>query len=149
MSVIMKKGGERFGEKAAILGVDAEVQVSVLNKMYRGIAEFCMGENGSYCDLKSTIIIKWTADDVGVLDLPECRCFTTNYLFSDDYKGNLRILRLPKCIKEVNLSCMDRRAKRLSRLILRPGTKLITKVPIKITMEKDDGGFTTVDYHEG
>ena len=148
MSVIMKKGGEGFGLKAAVIGATAENQALALNSMYRGIAEFCVAEYGNYCDPRSTIIIRWTADDVGVLDLPECRCFTTNCLFSDDYKGNLRIIRLPKCIKEVDLSHMDPRAKRLSRLILRPGTRLITRGPNKIMLEKDEGGFVTIDSEE-
>ncbi len=91
------------------------------------------------------ICIKWTADDVTALDLPECSYITPEYLFDGDYKGNLRVLRLPECIKKVDLSRVDRKAKLLSRLILRAGTKQIAGVPCKVAVEKAGGGFVDSD----
>ncbi len=73
MSVIRKKGGENFGLKAAMLGIGMEQQLRALNNMYRGSVEFCIGEYFDIFDnanvLEKVICIKWTADNVGLLEL--------------------------------------------------------------------------------
>ncbi len=147
MSVIRKKGGENFGLKAAMLGISMEQQLRALNNMYRGSVEFCIGEYFDNFDnanvLEKVICIKWTADNVGLLELPECEHFSIDLLFSPDYEGNLRILIMPKCTKNAHFY-FDDRAWELRRLVFRTGTILGKCLPRNVFIEADEGVYERV-----
>ena len=143
MRTYSNAGGKTFAPKVAMMGLDIKKQVETLNYLYRGNVEFGRGCYRTIDDdpgVKEAICIRWVAEDIDDLELPECRYIAAQKLFSDDYEGNVRTLRLPKCLKKVRLSEIDEKAGVVENLVIQPNTEYINDEGIlTIVKENEDG----------
>ena len=151
MASFHKKSGDNFADKAVMLGIGIERQCEALNKMYEGKVKFCIETYidhsvSIYDDMscKDTICISWSSEETSGLDLPECEFIHTEKLFSESYTGSLSLIRLPKCIKQVDMKYMDPQIVYLNTLVLKECTSLIStderkRVPGMIVIEKSSG----------
>ncbi len=144
MGTFMLKAGETFGIKAGMLGLDIDRQLEILNDFYQGKVEF---DKDSFWDKemgakRDIICIKWVAEDIDDLKLPECEYIAAQVLFARDYKGDLRTLRLPRCLKRVNLYYLDLKVKYIEKLVIPPGTEYVDENVCTIEKENADGSVS-------
>lgn len=147
MGTFMLKAGETFGIKAGMLGLDFDRQLEALNKLYLGKVQFCEEEYRFVCvkdgeiykTMKKAICIEWVADDIDDLKLPECEFIAAQHLFGFMYDGELKTLRLPRCLKKVNLNDIDVNVRYLENLVIPPETGLVEEGVCTIEKECKDG----------
>ena len=152
MGTFMLKAGETFGIKAGMLGLDIDRQLEILNDLYHGKVEFDKdGFLENKIDVKryyrrgikrDVICIKWVADDIDDLKLPECEYIAAQVLFKESYKGKLRTLRLPRCLKKVDFYTIDLKVKYIENLVIPPETEYVDDNVCKIEKENADGSVS-------
>ena len=144
MGTFILKQGENFGIKADMLGLDIDHQLEILNDLYRGKVEF---DKDSFLDKemkvkRDIICIKWVTEDIDDLKLPECEYIAVQFLFKESYKGKLRTLRLPRCLKKVDFYTIDLKVKYLENLVIPPGTEYVDENVCTIEKENADGSVS-------
>ncbi len=162
MGVLHKNSGDTFDKKATMLGSSLEQQLDALNNLYRGKVEFCIESFYDYempfetpdNDRNKTVIcIKHTNDDVHGLDLPECNYINYKRLFSEDYTGNVTLIRLPKCIDSINLRYLDPQVIYLQTLVIDESTCLdnfdeIKAKPSMLVIKRASGNNKVLKFRD-
>ncbi len=157
MSTFRKKEGKTFEKTAALLCWDIDRQIEELNNIYRGKVEFYRYNYFEYSErpARPAICLKWSADDIEDLELPECGYICLTDLFHPDYEGNIKTIRLPYCLKSADIDEMgnglsrrmmegmsERHAStdiKLHKVVIRPGTELKSTEGCTIVREFEDG----------
>lgn len=162
MGALHKNSGDTFGVKATMLGSSIEQQLMALNNLYRGKVEFCIESFYDY-EMRSetseserninTICIKWSSEDTHGLDLPECEHINYKRLFSDNYVGNITLIRLPKCIDSINLRYLDPQVVYLSTLLIDESTYLgnleeMRAKPSMLVIKRASGNNKVLKFHD-
>ena len=96
------KSSEHFYAKCALMNVDINTQIEILNKMYDGKLHFIVGKEPF--SAKETAMLDWVHDDIRILELPEVDNFEIGFVNSHNgsYKpNNVGTLKLPKTMKSV------------------------------------------------
>ncbi len=159
MSTFMKEEGKMFSKTAASLGWDVDRQIKELNNIYSGKVEFSRYNYSEYLERHSrpAICINWSADDIVDLELPECKFIRMIALFDPNYVGNIKTIRLPYCLKSVNVDemCSGLSMRmlqglsehfvskdiKLHKVVIRSGTKLKSVEGCTIVREFEDGSI--------
>ena len=157
MTTFRKEEGKRFAKTAASQGWDIYRQIKELNKIYRGKVKFCEYKYFNYSwDLDwPAICIEWSADDIKDLELPECEFINMNVLFEPNYVGRIKTIRLPYCLKSVDINETGNGLSmrmlqglsshfvhadiKLHKVVIRPGTELKSMEGCTIVREFEDG----------
>ena len=66
----------------------------------------------------------------------------TTDLFKESYKGKLRTLRLPRCLKKVDFYTIDLKVKYIENLVIPPETEYVDDNVCKIEKENADGSVS-------
>lgn len=91
-----------FNMRSNLLGLDIDKQCEMLNKMYDGKIEFNVETITNTSNIPA-IFIKDIDDNVRILELPECEHLRLDGIGFFKTHSNVGTVKLPKCIKEVEI----------------------------------------------
>lgn len=121
------KQTESFGDKARLLQLDLHTQIDMLNKLYKGNVIFGYAES-SFSSAKG-IVIKDIGEDVISIELPEVDGYNMDNLLSLElifgiHKRNLVSIKMPKCLKELEISPLYNWMRYINRIFVWDTTKV-------------------------